>query len=316
MKARDKYIQVFGEISSLAEPTSWSAGVFNMLEWLVWDTRNVLGVTKAAYCRQIISWANDDAVRCSTPEEKERYVRRKLAAEIEKSEQLDRYASPKKSIASAREALRRAKYFSENYLNKEFDIFFALTSDNYLDMFYRQFTKLVGGGKWSTHGNNGLFGTSTGIDQMQMDNLSYNETEGFLIANELKLGGKKNKDQILKYALMFRSLRDSQFIAPNSQFLLLFIGDKIEDSNWRDAISKEIEFCQSSSKSTHKAVLDPEIIRIAESAQYAATTWNDLVKFNSSFVSSLDPKTQQVEQKLLTGFNETLITKKFMQNSC
>lgn len=247
-------------------------------------------------------------------DEKEHYVSQKLKAELNKSEQPDRYSPPKYTIASAREVLRRAKYFSEDYLNKEFDIFWALVSDRYLDAFYGQFTQLVGHGSWFTHGNSGVFGYSTGIDEMQMDNLSYNPTEAILVANELKLGGKKNKDQILKYALMFRLLRDREFVAPNSRFLLLFIGDKKENLEWSSEISKEIDYCQRSPKSTAKAVLHPEVVQVAESAEYAATTWRDLMRFNDSYVSSLNPQTQQVEQKLLSGFNETLMAKKFMQN--
>jgi len=315
VSARDKYIHIFGQISSLAERISWSTGVSNMLEWLVWSTNNVLGVTKTDYYKQIVRWTHENPVRDGTLDEKERYVSLKLKAELKKSEQHDRYSPPKYSIASAREVLRRAKFFSEDYLNKEFDIFRALVSDRYLDAFYRQFTQIVGNGSWFTHGNSGIFGYSTGIDEMQMDNLSYNPTEAILVANELKLGGKKNKDQILKYALMFRLLRDREFVAPNSRFLLLFIGDKKENLEWSSEISKEIDYCQRSPKSTAKAALHPEVVKVAESAEYAATSWNDLMTFNDSYVSSLNSTTQQVEQKLLRGFNETLMDKKFMQNS-
>src|SRR5262249_1069615 len=151
-------------------------------------------------------------------------VSAKLARELQRTQQSERYTPRIPGIVTAREALRRAKYFSEDYLNKEFDIFWILLSDRYLDEFYGQFTAIKGGGQWSTHGNSGLFHYSTAITEMQMDNLSYNETEALLVANELKHGGKKNPDQILKYALMFKLLCERKFIVPESRFLLMFIG--------------------------------------------------------------------------------------------
>ena len=103
MSARDKYIHIFGQISSLAERISWSTGVSNMLEWLVWRTNNVLGVTKTDYYKQIVKWTHEDPVRDATLDEKEHYVSQKLKTELKKSEQLNRYAPPKYTIASARE---------------------------------------------------------------------------------------------------------------------------------------------------------------------------------------------------------------------
>lgn len=51
------------------------------------------------------------------------------------SERLNRYERATPSMAAPREALRRAKYFSEDYLNKEFDIFWGSVSDSYLDTY-------------------------------------------------------------------------------------------------------------------------------------------------------------------------------------
>lgn len=237
----------------------------------------------------------------------------KLKQELDHSEQSDPYARRTSTIASAREALRRAKFFSEDYLNKEFDIFWTLVSDKYLDAFYGQFTNIRGGSQWSTHGNSGLSQFNTDIRGMHMDNLSYNETEPLLVANELKLGGKKNRDQILKYALMFKLLRDKKFIVPESRFLLLFIGGTKEDTPWEALIEAEVTFCKSSSKSTARAACEPEVVEIARSGEFAHTSWSELVEFNNRYAATLDPRVQQVEHKLLWGFNESLAAKKFMQ---
>ena len=312
MKASDKYKSVFGEIKTLAESISWATGVSNMLEWLTWSTNDVLGVTKTQYRKMIVELSHDELIRNASIEEKQKYVADKLDLAIADSEQLERYAKPKSSVATPREALRRAKYFSEDYLNKEFDIFWSLVSDIYLDTFYRQFIDLKGQGEWFSHGNSGLFGCSTNIRDMQMDNLSYSQSEKILIANELKLGGKKNPDQILKYALMYRQLRDRGFIKFDTQFLLLFIGDKPEHYDWDDLIEKEIDYCNKSKKSTCKAAIEPEGIDISRNAKYASVTWGDLVSFNENYISTLDERSQQVEYKLLRGFNETLSEKAFM----
>lgn len=313
MKATEKYIQVFGGIKSLAEPVSWSTGISNMLEWLTWSTNDVLGVTKTQYRKLIVKWGHDESIRNADLEEKQKFVSDILKAQIDASERLNRYDRPTSSVATPREALRRAKYFSEDYLNKEFDIFLSLVSDQYLDTYYRQFTKIKGGGQWFTHGNSGLFSCSTKISEMQMDNLSYNPSENILIANELKLGGKKNKDQILKYALMYRLLLERGFISSGTRFLLLFIGDKSEDPKWDELLEMEIDYCNKSSKSTLKMALHPEGIEIARNAEYASTTWAELVAYNEKYIQLLDIPTQQVEYKLLWGFNETLSAKAFMK---
>jgi hypothetical protein len=115
MNAHDKYKKVFGQIKTLAESVSWSTGLSNMLEWLTWDTSNVLGITKTMYRKQIIELSNNEAVRDEELGEKLHYVTKKINAEIAASERLNRYAAPTSSIASAREVLRRAKYYSEDY---------------------------------------------------------------------------------------------------------------------------------------------------------------------------------------------------------
>lgn len=313
MKVREKYINIFGDIKSLDVEISWSTGVSNMLEWLTWSTQNILGVTKTDLMKKIVEWASDEIIRDATLAEKQKFVENRFIAEIENSEKYERYARPTYKIATPREVLRRTKYFSEDYLNKEFDIFWGLASDLYLDQFYSQFTKISGGGRWFSHGNSGLFTYSTNITSMAMDNLSYNPDEKLLVANELKLGGRKNKDQILKYALMFRRLKEDRFVDEDCRLLLLFIADNIETTDWNILINEEITHCGSSNKSTAAAASDPVCVEIALSAEYGSTTWSDLLAFNDRWMLSLDMKHQQVERKLLWGFNDALRTKYFMQ---
>jgi len=314
MNDREKFFKLFGRLNSLAEPIPWSTAVSHLVEWLAWNPKHILGVSKLEYARQIVDWIEGSAVRTGARDEKIEYVKRKLK-ELACGEPCERYAPYKYTVASSREALRRTKFFSEAYLNEEFDIFWSLVNDKYLDAFYRQFTHISGGGKWSTHGDSGLFQASTGVRNMEIDNLSYNEREPLLIANELKLGGQKNSDQILKYAWVFKELRERKFIAPESRFLLLFIVVTNDDSQWDAQIKRELAFCENSSKRTARAACQPDVIEIVRSAEIKSTTWSDVIKFNEKYSAKLDPKSQQVEIKLVWGFNESLKAKAFIQEN-
>ena len=77
-----------------------------MLDWVTWDTSHVLAITKTQYWRQIVAWSVEDAVRDGTLEEKINYVSRRLAAEMQGSEQSERYAPRTSTIATPSEALR------------------------------------------------------------------------------------------------------------------------------------------------------------------------------------------------------------------
>jgi hypothetical protein len=312
MNDREKYFKLFGRLNSLADRIPWTTAVSHLVEWLTWNTRYILGVSKAKYAEQIIEWTDEAAVLAAAREEKKRYVHQKLK-ELERNIAFERYAPYKYTIASSREALRRTTFFSEAYLNEEFDVFWTLVSNKYLDAFYRQFTHVTGGGQWSTHGDSGLFQASTGIRNMEIDNLSYNETEALLVANELKLGGQKNPDQILKYTWMFKELRDKKLIVPQSRFLFLFISDVKQDRRWEDLIEAEVSYCKNNSKSTARAACQPDVIAAARSAEKASMTWIDVIKFNENYSAKLDSESQQVEIKLLSGFNDSLKAKAVMQ---
>ena len=314
MSARDKYTKIFGKLSSLDEKTiPWPMGLTNLFEWLTWSTGCVLGVTKTKYREQIVKQSYDEAIKGASLAVTQQIVATQIANETMANEQDEKYSLANSGIASPREALRRVKFFSENYLNKEFDIFWSLASDAYLDAFYRQFTKISGGGAWFCHGNGGFFKKNTGLREMQMDNLSYNPTEDLLVANELKLGGRRNPDQILKYALMFRRLREDKFIKPTTRFALIFIGEARVERPWNDVISEEVAYCQTRATSAAKQALEAENIEVAKRAEYQSVTWQKLADFNEKHMAKLKLPLQQVEQKLVWGFNETLATKMVMR---
>jgi len=313
MSAAKKYRHVFGAIDHLKQEIPWTTGLANLVEFLVWEPHRVLGVSKKQYVLQIIEWTlaaqnNQNATQDISIIETE--VTKQLAQQMIAAEQLERYSTKTRGICNAREALRRVKFFSEDYLNKEFDIFLSLCSDDYLDSFYRQFFEFNQGHTWSTHGNSGIFEFSTEIKAMAMDNLAYNDGAKVLIANELKLNGQKNRDQILKYALMFKKLQDKGFIDNDTRFLLLFIGQKTLPKRCDVLIEEEFIYCQLHSKK-YSHLLCPMILKIAKQMQIVSITWDMLMTFNERYLSQ--HQLCQVEQKLLTGFNQSLSAKAFLQ---
>lgn len=311
MKAAEKYRKVFGSISHLKDEIPWTTGLSNMVEFLVWEPQRILGITKNQYVNQIIEWAMHADMQGKTLEEVEKEVSKKLNNEMNDTEQLETYSTQTTGICNAREAARRVKFFSEDYLNKEFDIFLNLCSDAYLDAFYNQFIIFSKGGSWSTHGNSGIFEFSTELKVMAMDNLAYNYQANVLIANELKFNGKKNPDQILKYCLMYEHLLERNFIEKGTKYLLLFIGGSTLQHDKQTLVNQEIAFCERKPKK-YKHLLRDELLQVVNHLEITSISWASLIEFNSRYLNQNN--VCQVEQKLLKGFNQSLQSKSFMQS--
>lgn len=309
MKAPEKYRRVFGSISHLRDEIPWTTGLSNMVEFLVWEPQRVLGISKKQYVNQIIEWATSQELKDKSVEEIQKAISQKLNQKMNESEQLETYSTKTTGICNAREAVRRVKFFSEDYLNKEFDIFLSLCSDTYLNLFYQQFINFEQSGSWSTHGNSGIFEFSTELKAMFMDNLSYNYRANILVANELKLNGKKNADQILKYCLMYEHLLEIGFISKDAKFLLLFIGGSVLKEDKQSLINQEVIMCQTKPEK-YKHLLRPELLEVVTHLEIASITWQSLIEFNNCYLNKNE--VCQVEQKLLQGFNQSLQSKSFM----
>ena len=309
MKAAEKYRRVFGSISHLKDEISWTTGLSNMVEFLAWEPQRILGITKKQYVRQIIEWAAHPELKDKNIEEIEQSVIKKLNTKMNESEQLETYSTQTMGICHVREAVRRVKFFSEDYLNKEFDIFLSLCSDVYLDLFYQQFISFEPNGSWSTHGNSGIFATSTELKAMYMDNLAYNHQANVLIANELKLSGKKNPDQILKYCLMYEHLLEKGCIEKGARFLLLFIGGDALKQNKQTLIDRELALCHKRPRK-YQHLLRPELLEIVDHVEVASITWSAFIEFDNRYLA--ENSVCQVEQKLLRGFDHSLQSKSFM----
>lgn len=310
MKAAEKYRRVFGSISHLKDEIPWTTGLSNMVEFLVWEPQRILGISKKQYVRQIIEWAAHPEMQGKTLQDIEDEVSNKLQSQMDKNEQLNTYSTQTTGICNAREAVRRVKFFSEDYLNKEFDIFLSLCSDSYLNTFYEKFITFNKGGSWSIHGNSGIFEFSTELKAMQMDNLAYNHDANVLVANELKLNGQKNPDQVLKYCLMYKHLVQYGFINHDAKFLLLFIDGKNHQYDKDKLIVEELRKCELNGQS-HLAT--DEVLEVIKHIHIVGTTWQKFSAFNDGYLAQNE--LCQVEQKLLQGFNKSLQSKAFMHPS-
>lgn len=309
MKAAEKYRRVFGSVSHLKDQLSWTTGLTNMVEFLAWEPKQILGITKKQYVRQIIEWATQPELAGKSVEEIEHAIIKKLNAKMHDTEQLETYSSQRVGICHPREAVRRVKFFSEEYLNKEFDIFLSLCSDVYLDSLYQQFIAFEPNGSWSTHGNSGLFEASTELKAMYMDNLAYNHQANVLVANELKFNGRKNPDQLLKYCVMYEHLLEKGFIDKGAKFLLLFIGGSELEHNKQRLADRELALCHKRPKK-YQHLLRPELLDIVDHLQVASITWSALIEFNQRYLA--ENEVSQMEQKLLRGFHQSLKAKSFM----
>ncbi|MDX2373716.1 hypothetical protein NJD71_06185 [Psychrobacter sp. PP-21] len=309
MKAAEKYRHVFGSIHHLKDQISWTTGLTNMVEFLAWEPKQILGITKKQYVRQIIEWATDPELAGKDVEEIEHAIIKKLNTKMHESEQLETYSTQRVGICHPREATRRVMFFSEEYLNKEFDIFLSLCSDTYLDLFYQQFITFKSNETWSMHGNSGLFEASTALKAMYMDNLAYNHQSNVLIANELKFNGRKNPDQILKYCVMYEHLLENGFIDKGTKFLLLFVGGDALEYNKQRLVDRELALCHKRPKK-YQHLLRQELLDIVDHLQVASLTWPALIAFNDCYLA--ENNVCQVEQKLLQGFRQSLQSKSFM----
>jgi hypothetical protein len=310
MKAIDKYKEVFGCINHLSDRVPWTDGVANLAEYRLWDTKAILGISKTAYWKRAVKWACSEELAGLTYEEKCTAISKKLNHLLKATDTAGRYSKTSSEIYTVREALRQLKFFSENYLNKEFDVFLNLASNAYMDFLYGRFVQLSKDGNWSTHGFGGVFGNSVNLPGMQIDNVAYNSVERVLIANELKLGGRKNPDQILKYCYLFDELGKRHFVDPETRFVLLFISDREETYDVDYELRSEIEYCQQKEK---KHLISNEILSIARQLNLKKLSWKEFITINEEYLGKLG-SAYEVERKLLQGFNQSLLGKAFMQD--
>lgn len=304
------YTRTFGGLSSLGDQLPWTEGVANIYEHIAWYSAAILGVNKTTYWKTILTWADEPELRALPIADRITVIARRLQEEVDRNEGGSRYEKRSDTIAKPYECLRRARYFSEDYLNKEFDIFLSLASDAYVSALYERILGIRTVGNWSTHGNGGRLQNATLFD-MQADNICFNGACRVVVANELKLGGSKNPDQILKYAKLFLNLSQTGLAPPGSRFCLVFISDRHQAGDWDDVLDAEIDHARRSRKPSAARLVSDEVIAVARAVSKAETTWDEMRLFNEDWAATLPPA-QVVEHKLIDGFNRSLAEKFYL----
>lgn len=309
MTDREKIVEIVGTISSLEEQVPWTIGLSTLFEWATWQTQIVLGVSKTEYWKRIVHETLRAAADGATEDEIVRRIDRQQKSEKRQNRASSRVDPVKSSgLIDPYEALRRVRYHSEDYLNREFDIFISLVGDKYLNEFYNRHFWPITSGAWSTHSNSTLLMENTRYYEMQFDNLAYNADARVLVANELKLGGRKNSDQILKHLSMFLELKRLGFVDKGTEFRMLFIGisrDRLGEKE--ELLQREVDYCLKNSKEWFVRKQE-QIMQAADGLELSAMSWEDFVAFNEQYLidhSSAD----ETLRKLIKGMNTSVLEK-------
>ena len=290
--------------------SNWTLTILDTIDFIAWRTKFLFGISKTTLYKKAIKFALQ--YKNKKEEEIIKLFEKELKKERREARVQNEYDKAKNNLyIDPEEAERRLRYFSEDILNKEFDIFINLISDEYLNTLYKKIFKLKRG-NWNTFGNGMSFHEITKdikklANDMQMDNLAYDTKNKILVANELKLSASKNKDQILKYYYLFEKLKEFNLIDNKTQFYLLFLSVKNENINTEFA---KIELEKNKNKKFKNIKLkDLEKINIAN------FTWFDLIDFNKKFLNNLEKTKQQTEIKLIEGFNNSLMEKYYIKKN-
>ncbi|GAB6091581.1 hypothetical protein [Spirochaeta dissipatitropha] len=306
MTSQERNIDIVGKISSLKEQVPWTIGLSTLFECITWQTEFVLGMSKTQYWKRIVHETLEEAAKGSSEEEIIKYIDQLQKSEIRYNRGKNRWDKVKSSgLIDPYEALRRMRFHSEDYLNREFDIFLSLAGNQYLDAFYKVPFPNIPSGMWSTHSNSTLLMENTRFYEMQFDNLAYNIDAEVLIANELKLRGRKNPDQILKHLSMFLEFKRLGFISNDTKFNMLFIGFPSEDLATKEALlQQEQAYCLKKSK---RWFLNKQyqIMQAADDFELRAMSWEDFIEFNNQYIETVH-STNETLLRLIHGMNSAV----------
>jgi len=277
------------------EKISWTLSILDTIDFLAWRTKQLLGVSKTQM-KEISKLAEKN---------------------IElKKEDVEKIKEINSKWLTPDQAMYKLRFFSEDYLNKEFDIFMNLVSNRYKNTLYSKIFNLKKG-KWNSYGNGASFKELiNNIDKLpnevQMDNLVYDYENQVLIANELKLGAEKNEYQILKYSYLFLKLKEYNLVAKNTKFYLLFWTiDKKEINN--NVLEEEISKLKDEKKKDF--LTNNDILSNSQTIIFGNILWKDFIEFNEGFLNSLDSEKQETEIKLIEGLNNSLKEKKLIKKT-
>jgi hypothetical protein len=286
----------------LRENTPWTMGMAGLVKWLTWETENILGVSKTTLKRKII----DEVILLR----KQGLSEPEVAVIIEK-----KFEGPHPV-----EIQKRLRTISEDYLNREFDIFFSLLPSNTINMFFSQvFNREFNNIKWNVVGNSGDLEDSMNMKFLQIDTIAYAPSTNTMVAMELKINAKLTGDQIKKYCFMAAYLEHEKKIEEPVDFKLMIISpDKYTVSNIdehkKDALRqiKDRDFPKKRVRIEIMERISSRATEILESSQVESTTWQQLGDyFYNIYLSLPDDFHSETYRKLISGFIESLANKNY-----
>ena len=290
-------------VEHLKEPCPWTMDMAGLVKWLSWQTGNILGMSKI----MLVNRAIEETIKQSGNED---YPSKDVAKTTRRKVRQDpKWITPPW-------IQHKLRVETEDYLNKEFDIFLSLMPDGALNEYLSTFFQGIANGTWQVHGNSNDFEYSTGMRFMQMDTLAYSAATNTLVALELKVDAPVGKDQVLKYCYMVAFLEKKKFINPNTVFKLLFISAEEMDSKAHlQKARDEIDTCPLPRRGTTEEEmleLKPRVRQLLSSLEMETTTWREL---GAHFADTLGrtPKGDGIYHKLVDGFLWSLSIKEGKQ---
>ena len=339
MKQRKKRL-VLTEINHLKDELPWTMGLAGLARLAAWETKNILGISKSEFIEKIIGWVIE--IQKSNPSEnldKSRIrdiCKKNIKTEIESAEVAKIYDKKitqdldgNKLLISPMEAQRRIRCFSEEFLNKEFDVFMSLLPNRLINEYLRSFFDRISlKSEWNVFGLSNDFETAMDIKYMYHDTLLYSHATSQVIAIELKFDTELSKNQILKYAFMLADLESQGKISTDCCHDMLIISHNLSKSMKNPPKSKDgligISLAQiNDPKKTHfpkkpngkemrQRVDDlvPRTKEILQNMHISFTSWQQLGMYFSNALNEIE-KTNENEtlRKLIKGFLGTLTTK-------
>jgi hypothetical protein len=306
----------------LKERISWTSGVAGVIRLLTWETDNALGISKTQLQQRVLDHVFQSCENEILTEEKFKSIATSLDTktkrEIESASVENLYDDPKKGLLiNPIEAQRRVRFFSEEFLNKEFDVFMSLLPNIELTNYLNSHFNLQPDSQWTIAGSSNDFEASTGMKFMYMDTLAYSHHTSTLIALELKMDSPLGKDQILKYCFMAAYLEWKGMIAKNSTFHILILGNDSSLANAVSSLKQEAQQQLREKQYPKKGITTEEIESLAQRAETILksldiknTTWQEFGDYFDKLNQSL-PANPYAEtlHKLIDGFLISLQTK-------
>lgn len=314
-------------ITHLKETQSWTSGLLALASWFSWQTAYLLGRSKTALIRDVVNHvlpkSPDEALELEKRREslQKTFVRKVIYSHYQRGNAKEIYSHPVTDIyIRPEEVIRRLRYFSEDFLNREFDIFFSLLPDCLLNEFFSLHFKFNKIGTWNI--------LSNGPDDfkrpkfMQPDTLAYNCEAQVLVACELKIDSALGDQQILNYCRMAASFEATRVTDSATSLKILVISPRQEkDPNRSVQLLAKARLLLASAQLTQEDCTLEETERrrlrsgeFLDSCELQFTTWQALGEFFEADIREREcPTRDQSYSKLVVGFLASL-SEKYSRN--